>query len=325
MAARPKPARLFSLAGMEVLINITSPEAEGRTASASSRGLKFYERGWDSSREQMALNSFKLPMTFDPERLKQDLDLISPGEWSPHFNTGYYEGEWSGVALRSVGGVASQLYPDPAAPKPFADTPVLARCAHIQSVLASFKCALESVRLLKLSGGSRIREHKDHKLSLEDGVARIHVPIVTDPRVEFFVDSRRLVMSEGECWYINFNLPHRVYNQSDADRVHLVVDCIVNDWLRAMIPAEDEPGGQQAPAAAARVEESGTFKESFERFRQLVLEDAALQERLRGTPDLKAFVDLTLRLGEERGYRFMAEDVEGAFRESRRAWLRRWI
>ncbi|HEX8088948.1 MAG TPA: aspartyl/asparaginyl beta-hydroxylase domain-containing protein [Blastocatellia bacterium] len=273
----------------------------------------------------MALDSFKLPMTFDPERLKQDLDQISPGEWSPHFNTGYYEGEWSGVALRSVGGLASQLYPDPAAPKPFADTPVLARCAHIQSALASFKCALESVRLLKLSAGSRIREHKDHKLSLEDGVARIHVPIVTDPRVEFYVDSRRLVMNEGECWYINFNLPHRVYNHSDADRVHLVVDCIVNDWLRLMIPAGDERGGQQAPDAATGARESGAFKESFERFRQLVLEDAALQERLRGTPNLKAFVDLMLRLGEERGYRFTAEDIEGVLRESRRAWLQRWI
>jgi hypothetical protein len=275
---------------------------------------------------RMALNSFKLPMTFDPERLKQDLGQIPPGEWSPHFNTGYYEGEWSGVALRSVGGVAGRLYPDPAASEPFADTPVLARCSHIQSVLASFKCAMESVRLLKLSVGSRIREHKDHKLSLEDGVVRIHVPIVTDPRVEFFVDSRRLVMNEGECWYINFNLPHRVYNRSDADRVHLVMDCVVNDWLRSMIPEHAAPPEQRPPSAqAAAPGEPETFREDFERFRQLVLEDLALQERLRGTPDLKAFVELTLRLGEERGYRFTAADIEAALRESRRAWLQRWI
>jgi hypothetical protein len=264
-------------------------------------------------------------MSFDPERLKQDLNQISPGEWSPHFNTGYYEGEWSGVALRSVGGAVSQLYPDPAAQKPFTDTPALARCIHIQSVLASFECALESVRLLRLSVGSRIREHKDHKLSLEDGVVRIHIPILTDPRVEFFVDNRRVVMNEGECWYINFNLPHRVYNYSDVNRVHLVIDCIVNEWLRSIIPAEESQGEQQISTASTSVEQSSMSQESFEQFRHLVLEDVTLQERLRETPNLKAFLDLTLRLGREHGYSFTARDVEDALRESRRAWLQRWI
>lgn len=273
----------------------------------------------------MAVNSFKLPMTFDTERLKQDLNKISPDEWSPHFNTGYYEGEWSGVALRSVGGLVGQLYPDPAAQKPYADTPVLARCAHIQNVLASFECTLESVRLLKLSVGSRIREHKDHKLSLDDGVVRIHIPIITDPRVEFFVDNHRLVMNEGECWYINFNLPHRVYNHSPVDRVHLVMDCVVNDWLRSLIPCGEAQGARGISAAPADAEKSVPPAEGFERFRQLVLEDAALQERLRETPNLKAFVDLTLRLGEEHGCRFTAVDVEEALREGRRAWLQRWI
>jgi Aspartyl/Asparaginyl beta-hydroxylase/Nif11 domain len=272
----------------------------------------------------MAMNSFKFPVSFDAERLKQDLNQIMPGEWSPHFNTGYYQGEWSGVALRSVGGTASQLYPDPAAQKPFADTPVLARCAYIRSVLAWFECAMESVRLLKLSAGSRIREHKDHKLSLEDGMIRIHVPIITDPRVEFFIDNDRLLMNEGECWYINFNLPHRVYNHSDIDRVHLVIDCVVNDWLRSMIPC-DKARDDQSAAASTGVERSEISKEDFQRFRRLVLEDTALQERLRETPNLKAFLGLALRLGHEHGYRFTVEDVEDALRESRRAWHQRWI
>jgi hypothetical protein len=264
-------------------------------------------------------------MSFDPERLKQDLNRVSPGEWSPHFNTGYYEGEWSGVALRSVGGRVSELYPDPAAQKAFVDTAVLARCAYIQSALASFECALESVRLLKLSVGSRIREHTDHKLSLEDGAIRIHIPILTDPRVEFFVDNQRLVMGEGECWYVNFNLPHRVYNGSDVDRVHLVMDCVVNDWLRCMIPASESQGGHALPAAESSAAKSEMSREGFERFRLQVLEDAALQEMLRETPNLKAFLGLTLQLGRERGYSFTAEDVEDALRESRRAWLQRWV
>jgi hypothetical protein len=273
----------------------------------------------------MSIDRFKLPFGFDPKRLKQALNQISPGEWTPHFNTGYYEGEWSGVALRSVGGAANALYPDPAAQNAFVDTPMLARCDYIQDVLASFNCETESVRLLKLSAGSRIREHKDHKMSFEDGVIRLHIPIVTDPRVEFFVNNHRLVMSEGECWYVNFNLPHRVYNASDTDRVHLVIDCVVNDWLRSVIPI-GEARIENLPAAQSfDVERSKRPGEGLEQFRQLVLEDLSLQEKLIQTPNVNAFLDLTQELGHELGFNFTREDVEDALRKSRSAWLRRWI
>ena len=184
------------------------------------------------------VTSFKLPLDLDPQRLKQDLDLIQPDEWVPHFNTAYYEGDWSGVSLRSVGRKATQLYPDPTAHGKFADTPTLARCPYFQEVLVAFQCPLESVRLLKLSARSSIREHRDHMLGYEDGELRLHIPIVTNPDVAFFLAGERVPMQAGECWYLNLNLPHRVDNQSDHDRVHLVVDCLLDDWLRALFPAE---------------------------------------------------------------------------------------
>jgi hypothetical protein len=39
-------------------------------------------------------------------------------------------------------------------------------------------------------------------------------------------------MEAGTCWYVNVNLPHRASNHGHADRIHLVVDCCVNEWLR---------------------------------------------------------------------------------------------
>jgi hypothetical protein len=65
--------------------------------------------------------------------------------------------------------------------------------------------------------------------------------------------------------------------------------------------------------------------ESFEQFREIVLQDLALQERLRATTDHGSFVDLVVRVGEEQGCRFTPEDVEEAMRANRRAWLERWI
>ena len=120
----------------------------------------------------------------------------------------------------------------------YADTPILARCLYFQDVLAAFHCPLTSVRLLKLAARSSIREHKDYKLGFEDGEMRIHVPVVTNPDVAFFLAGEQVVMPEGEAWYLDLNLPHRVENHSDIDRIHLVIDCVVNDWARELFPPE---------------------------------------------------------------------------------------
>ena len=66
-------------------------------------------------------------------------------------------------------------------------------------------------------------------------------------------------------------------------------------------------------------------EQRLEQFRQLVLEEVSLQEKLIKAPDLEAFLGLVVRLGEERGYIFAVDDVEAALHASRRAWLERWI
>jgi hypothetical protein len=184
--------------------------------------------------------ALRLPFQFDPARLAADLALIAPDEWVPHFNTSIYEGDWSGVALRSVGGRPAQLYPDPAAEGQFADTALLGRCAYFQHVLATLRFPLEAARLLRLRARSSIAEHRDYKLGVQDGSLRIHVPVATNPDVAFFLDGQRVLMLPGESWYLNLNLPHRVDNQSDTDRVHLVIDGLVNPWVQALFPEGSE-------------------------------------------------------------------------------------
>jgi hypothetical protein len=183
----------------------------------------------------MTVAHLKLPMSFDVGRLQIDLARMRPEDWTAHFNTSYYDGLWSGIALRTTEGAHVPLYPDPSK-NTYVDLEVLARCPYIAEVMAAFHCPLQLVRLLKLSPGSNIKEHRDYNLSYEDGEVRVHIPIQTNPDVEFAVDGTALPMGEGECWYINFNLPHRIHNRGTTDRVHLVIDCVLNDWLRSMFP-----------------------------------------------------------------------------------------
>lgn len=65
--------------------------------------------------------------------------------------------------------------------------------------------------------------------------------------------------------------------------------------------------------------------EDWERFRQNVLADQALQERLRATRDWAAFVALALQLGAERGLTLSVADLERALQSGRRLWLERWL
>jgi len=182
-------------------------------------------------------DAVKLPLRFDAARLQADLAQLAAGDFVPHFNTAYYQGDWSAVPLRSVGGRADHIYPDPTAKEAFADTPLLARCPYLREVLATLRCPQQATRLLRLRAGSVIQEHRDHELGFEDGEVRLHIPVRTNPDVEFVLNQVRVVLPEGECWYLNVNQPHRVANRGATDRIHLVVDCVVNDWLQDLLLA----------------------------------------------------------------------------------------
>ena len=176
--------------------------------------------------------TLKLPLSFDIRPVRAEVETFTNDDWTPHFNTQYYEGDWSGIALRSGEDAHVALYPDPTAAK-FVDTDAMTRCPSVKQILKTFECETESVRFLRLGVGDKILEHRDYKLSIEDGVARIHIPVKTSSEVEFYLDGKRIEMNEGEAWYLNFNLPHRVENKGSNERIHLVIDCIANDWLRS--------------------------------------------------------------------------------------------
>ena len=103
---------------------------------------------------------------------------------------------------------------------------------YLQKVLHTFQCPLLAVRLLRLNAGAIIKEHCDLELNFEKGEIRLHVPIITHDDVEFYLDNERVHLKEGECWYLNFNLPHSIINNSNIDRIHLVIDATVNDWVK---------------------------------------------------------------------------------------------
>lgn len=176
----------------------------------------------------------KLSLPFDAELTQSELLNIKE-EWLPHFNLAYYEGSWTGIALRSAEGKHTNIIPELMGEPKYRDTIYMARFPSVIKMLSELTCPVMSVRFLNLQAGAIIKEHTDEGLLFEQQEVRLHFPVFTNAGVEFYVDSERVTMNVGDCWYMNAHLPHSVANKGTIDRIHLVVDCKVNDWLKGLI------------------------------------------------------------------------------------------
>lgn len=173
-----------------------------------------------------------LPQAFDLELLRADLDLALAAHWHSHYNNQVHVGQWKGIALRSASGRSDDLHAH--GHTSFGDTEALRSCSYFRATIDSFDCDKQSVRLLSLAPGATIGAHRDPGGSIEDGLARLHIPIVTDPAVLFTLDGEDVHFSAGATWYMNANCMHAVRNGAATARVHLVLDCVPNPWLRAL-------------------------------------------------------------------------------------------
>lgn len=181
----------------------------------------------------------RLPFQFDVQRLQEEVTALASQPWPMHYQKLHYSGNWSAIPLRSINGEADNVIISPHSDAEYKDTVFLQQSVYLKETLQHFNCPLLAVRLLKLDAGSVIKEHRDAELSFEHGQVRIHIPVFTNPEVEFILEGEEMQLQEGECWYMNFNLRHAIHNKSSRTRVHLVIDAVVNDWVKELF---SQPG-----------------------------------------------------------------------------------
>lgn len=106
--------------------------------------------------------------------------------------------------------------------------------------------------LAKLVAGGKIPRHTDAGFSLLNS-HRIHLPIITNDDVVFFVGGEELNMRTGELWEINNGTVHGVENRGAQDRVHLIVDWMPNEAGKPIEEAltADSLTGKDSEAANA--------------------------------------------------------------------------
>ena len=114
----------------------------------------------------------------------------------------------------------------------------------ILDILETIPCRMERVRFMKLEAGKVIGKHTDKidkDLGIEDGkITRLHMPVRTNDLVTFSIwDDNKFKqdykLETGHFYYTDVRKAHAVENLSDTDRIHLVMDCYINEDVRAMI------------------------------------------------------------------------------------------
>jgi hypothetical protein len=176
--------------------------------------------------------------------------------WQDHYSSYNKRKSWSAVALRSFGGDMTfiekpaemnrkyqQQYPERLTWLS-TETPLMDVLPGARELLEGLGCPLERVRLMRLTQGGELSRHADitdRSAGTELGrIARFHLPIVTDPTVQFTswnLDNMptSVHMTPGRWWYLDVRKPHRAVNPSNVERVHLVADCLVTPRVRQIL------------------------------------------------------------------------------------------
>jgi hypothetical protein len=171
--------------------------------------------------------------------MRADLEGLTSG-WLDHYDSGLST-DFRAILLKSKNGETS----GPLSQLPswdfsdFKRTEYVERLPYFRELMDRLECPQGRMRILRLAPGCVINLHRD--VGAEVGClafrqVRLHVPIITNDRVTFFVGGERIRMQEGRLYYVNFAKSHYVRNDGSEARIHLVMDLKVNDWLGQYFP-----------------------------------------------------------------------------------------
>ncbi len=174
----------------------------------------------------LARGAFKTALSWDPSEARRELERFCEADWSP-----LPEGEgWSRLALIEPDGRGGSR-----------EHPQLTHCPALRGAADRFGAKILALTLARLNPGGGVHEHRDLSGGLSMGVVRLHLPLITDPGVEFRVDGQRVVMLPGEIWQLDTTHAHAVHNHGQAARIHLIIDLEATPNLRDLLPPP-EPG-----------------------------------------------------------------------------------
>lgn len=160
----------------------------------------------------------------DESSIRKTLDDLSNYDWKPTWSDKRYSGDhWMSCPLIEE----------------YNKTPNFNLFEIAAIVEDKMKCKIKNLLFLGMLPGGEITPHRDMVGNIGLGGLRIHIPIITNPGINFIVGGKKVVMSVGELWALDTSYIHSVSNFGNENRIHLVMDVIVNDWILKLLPPKN--------------------------------------------------------------------------------------
>jgi hypothetical protein len=160
----------------------------------------------------------QLPLLFDAAAMAAEIATLDASSWRPHPNA--LPGNSMLPLVAVDGDPANEGFSGPMRP-----TPELLRSPCLSQAIAAISATVGRTRLMRLAGQAEVHAHVDQGYYWAERT-RVHVPVVTQPSVRFECGGTATHMGAGECWIFDTWRLHRVLNESNAVRIHLVIDTV---------------------------------------------------------------------------------------------------
>lgn len=180
----------------------------------------------------------KLPIRFCAETLATEVRALPAHAWEPHPQR--FPGN-EAVPLVTPAGQVTNDFAGPMGP-----TDYLLQCPYVMEAMAEIGAVWGRGRLMGLGAGAEVPHHVDANYYWRTHI-RFHIPVITNPDVDFTCGGVTVNMAPGECWVFDTFRPHQVHNRGAEQRIHLVFDTVGGERLWDLIDAAkrgDPNGGE---------------------------------------------------------------------------------
>lgn len=170
---------------------------------------------------------YQLPFQFDPAPILEELSQISESEWQD--NPQGFIGIESLILVSSQGKDTHVTYGEMKA------TPRLNNLPKIRDLISIFDTPLGATRIMRLAPKAKVESHVDLHYYWKHRF-RIHLILQTHPDAIFGCREQVHHLPAGQIWISDSWSSHFVENNSNIDRIHIVIDTIGSEkiwqWLK---------------------------------------------------------------------------------------------
>ena len=155
-------------------------------------------------------------------------------EWTNVYSD-YHTGGWQTLSLLNRTSKPTDTIIEDCEP---VETSLLKQMPETRALLRGLGFRYMWARLAKLEVSAFMHEHRDYQELRSVSRLRLHIPVITNPFSSIVIDRTRIHLALGYIWKLNPIHRHAAANFGKEPRVHIILDCYVDEALEALVSTE---------------------------------------------------------------------------------------